>query len=252
MTPRHVFSALRRPLAAGLALWALTALVPLSAARADDEIEEDERLFPHAGNARLLSSDEAAPIKHLTIGLQRTAIPLALGIAVDTSLLADIATAANVGVRWGAEWGIHRFVIGGRYTWFLGGETLSGAISEQVPEIQRVDVNFSGPSVYALYGIVLGRFLVQGEVRHYIYQNTVTTATGAVVFNIIGNLSAVGELGVRFSEGMPLRGAFGLRYGGPTLGLSLGLAYVDVTEPLLPYNEGRVPFLPAFDLSLTF
>ena len=252
MTPRHAFSGLDRPLAAGLALWALTALVPLTEARADSEPEVDTRTFPSTGNARLLSTDEAAPIKHLTLGLQRTALPLALGFAVDTSLLADLATAANVGVRWGAEWGIHRFVIGARYTWFLGGETISNAISEQVPEISRVDVNFSGPSAYALYGIVLGRFLVQGEVRHSIYQSTITTATGAVVFNIIGNLSAIGELGVRFSDGLPLRGAFGLRYAGPTLGVSLGVAYVDIVEPLLPYNEGRIPFLPAFDLSLTF
>ncbi|MET0402289.1 MAG: hypothetical protein ABW123_07785 [Cystobacter sp.] len=248
MNPRHVFSGLDRPLAAGLALCALTALVPFEA-RA--EAEPDTRTFPSAGNARLLSSDEAAPIKHLTLGLQRTAIPLALGIAVDTSLLADLATAANVGVRWGAEWGMHRFVVGARYTKFLGGETASRFLSSQVPAVTSIDVNFSGPSAYALYGVVLGRLLIQAEVRHSIYQTTITTATGAAVLRLVGDLSAVGEFGVRFSNGLPLRGAVGLRYGGRTLGVSLGVAYVDITESLLPYNNGRIPFLPAFDLSLT-
>jgi hypothetical protein len=115
-------------------------------------------------------------------------------------------------------------------------------------------VNFGGPSAYALYGIVLGRVLLQAELRHSIYQTTVTTATAAAVLHLVGDLSVVGEFGVRLAQTNnrpPLRGAAGLRYGGRTLGVSLGVAYVDITEPLLPYNEGRVPFLPAFDLSLT-
>ena len=240
MTPRHAVS---------LALWALLALVPLNSAHAETA---EPRRFPSSGNARLLTSDEAAAIRRPTIGLQRTAIPIALGIAVDTSLLADLVTAANLGVRWGAEFGIHRVVVGARYTQFLGSGKASEFISSQVPEITRFDVNFNGPSFYALYGIVLGRLLVQGEVRHSIYQTTITTVTGAAVLNLVGSLSAVGEVGVRFAEGMPLRGALGLRYGGEHLGLSLGVAYVGLVEPLLPYNEGRVPFLPALDLSWTF
>lgn len=242
MTPRHPVS---------FALWALLTLVPLSSARAATEAEP--RRFPSAGNARLLSSDEAAVIRRPTIGLQRTAIPIALGIAVDTSLLADLVTAANLGVRWGLELGNHRVVVGARYTRFLGSGKMSELISAQVPQVTRFDISFSGPSFYALYGFTLGsRLLVQGEVRHSIYQTSVTTVTGAAVFNLVGNLSAVGEFGARLAEGMPLRGALGLRYGGDSFGVSLGVAYVGLVEPLLPYNEGRIPFLPAFDLSWTF
>jgi hypothetical protein len=49
-----------------------------------------------------------------------------------------------------------------------------------------------------------------------------------------------------------VRGAAGIRYAGDNFGLSLGAAYVDLVEPLLPYNEGRIPVIPAFDLSWTF
>ena len=57
---------------------------------------------------------------------------------------------------------------------------------------------------------------------------------------------------MRLRDGYPLRGAAGLRYAGENFGFSLGAAYVDVTEPLLPFNEGRLPLLPAVDLSWAF
>jgi hypothetical protein len=244
MTLRLVLPGARLARAAGLLLCAL-ALLPRGA--------HAQQEFAHTGNARLLATDEAAPIKHAVIGLQRTALPLALGIVVDTSLLADAALAANVGVRWGAEAGRHRFVIGARYTQFLGNSFLADAIAKQDSPVKSFSVDFSGPSAYALYGVVVGPLLVQVEARHSRYQTVSTTATGAVVFNFAHRFAAVAELGVRLNKaGHPPRGALGLRYAGQNLGASLGVAYVDLTEPLLPYNDGRIPVVPALDLSWTF
>jgi hypothetical protein len=227
---------------AGLVLGALVALLQPAVAHA----------FNHAGNARLLSSDEAAVIKRPVIGLQRSALPLGLGFALDTSVLADAALAPNLGVRWALEAGPHRFVVGARYTKFMGSKILSDFVTEQQPAVKKFEIDFQGPSAYALYGLQLGPVLVQAEVRHYRYQTVSTTATAGLVLNFAGNWSLVGELGVRVKEGYPLRGAAGIRYAGDNFGFSLGAAYVDLTEPLLPVNDGRIPFLPAFDLSWTF
>ncbi len=259
MKPRNTCRRPGRAIASGLVLGGLLTLLPAQARAAEQappaaEPQPEARTFPHAGNGRLLSSDEAAPIKHVTIGLQRTAVPLGLGIALDTSLLADALLAANVGVRWGLSAGPHRFVVGARYTQFLGATAISNAITQQEPAVTRFEPSFGGPSAYALYGVTLGsRLLVQAEVRHSRYQAVSTTATAAVVFNFAGRWSVLGELGVRLSEaGRPLRGAAGVRYGGEHLGFSLGVAYVDLVEPMLPVNDGKIPFLPAFDLSWTF
>lgn len=230
MKPRHII------------LWALIALVHPAVAHA----------FNHAGNARLLSSDEAAVIKHPVLGLQRSALPLGLGFAVDTSVLADAALAANLGVRWALETGPHRFVVGARYTKFMGNGIITDYITSKQPAVKNLEIDFQGPSAYALYGVQFGRVLVQAEVRHWRYQTATTTATGALVVNLVGNLSLVGEFGVRFKEGYPLRGAAGIRYAGNNFGFSLGAAYVDVNESLLPINDGHIPFAPAFDLSWTF
>ncbi|MFE8602926.1 hypothetical protein AB8V91_38810 [Archangium violaceum] len=239
LTPRNTFS---RPGLLGLALGALGTLLGSSQAHA----------FNHAGNARLLASDEAAVIKKPVLGLQRSAVPLAWGFALDTSVLADAALAPNLGLRWGLEAGPHRFVIGARYTKFLGSQLISDFVSTQQESVKNLEINFEGPSAYALYGLQLGRVLVQAEVRHWRYQTATTTATGALVVNFAGNWSVVGEFGVRLQEGYPLRGAAGIRYAGENFGFSLGAAYVDVNEPLVPLNEGRFPILPAFDLSWTF
>jgi len=242
LNPHHHPSRPSRRLAAGLVVSALGALLGSTEAQA----------FNHAGNARLLASDEAAAIKRPVIGLQRSAVPLGLGFAVDTSVLADLALAANLGVRWGLETGPHRFVVGARYTKFLGSQIVTDFVTTQQPAVQRFEIDFQGPSAYALYGLQLGPVLMQAEVRHWRYQNVSTTATGAVVFNFAGHWSVVGEFGVRVQEGLPLRGAAGIRYAGDNFGFSLGAAYVDLTEPLLPFNEGRIPVLPTLDLSWTF
>ncbi|WP_257453616.1 hypothetical protein [Archangium lipolyticum] len=238
MNPRDTSPRLSRPVAAGLVLWALVALLQPAEAR--------------AGNARLLTLDEAAAIKHPVIGLQRSALPLALGFALDTSVLADLALTPNLGLRWGVEAGPHRFVVGARYAKFMGASLISDFVTSQEPAVKRYDASFSGPSFYALYGVSLGRVLVQAEARHSRYQATSTSVTGAVVINFAGNWSVVGEFGTVLREGLPLRGAAGIRYAGENLGLSLGAAYVDLTEPMLPYNGGRIPVIPAFDLSWTF
>ncbi|HYO53127.1 hypothetical protein [Archangium sp.] len=242
MKPPNTFPRLDRLAAAGLVLWALAALLQPTKAHA----------FNHAGNARLLTSDEAAVIKRPVLGLQRSALPLGLGFALDTSLLADVTLSANLGVRWALETGPHRFVIGARYTKFLGSKLLSDFVASKQPVVKNLEIDFQGPSAYALYGVQFGRVLVQAEVRHWRYHTPLTTATGAVVFNFAGNWSLVGEFGVRFKEGYPLRGAAGIRYAGENFGFSLGAAYVDLTEPLLPLNGGRLPIVPAFDLSWTF
>ncbi len=239
MIPRYTVP---RPSHLGLVLLALGTLLGSTGAHA----------FNHAGNARLLASDEAAVIKKPVIGLQRAALPLALGFALDTSVLADAALAPNLGLRWALEAGPHRFVVGARYTMFLGNQVLADFVSSQQPAVKKFEIDFQGPSAYALYGLQLGPVLVQGEVRHWRYQSATTTASGALVINFAGHWSVVGEFGVRLEEGLPLRGAAGLRYAGDNFGLSLGAAYVDVTEPLLPINEGRLPILPALDLSWTF
>lgn len=242
MRPRHTFPRQGRPIAAGLVLWALGTLLGSTPAHA----------FNHVGNARLLASDEAAVIKKPVLGLQRSALPLGLGFALDTSVLADAALAPNLGLRWALEAGPHRFVVGARYTKFLGSQVLSDFVASQQPAVKRFEIDFQGPSAYALYGLQLGPMLVQAEVRHWRYQTASTTATGAVVLNFAGHWSVVGEFGVRLQEGFPLRGAAGLRYAGDNFGMSLGAAYVDLTEPLLPVNEGRIPILPTLDLSWTF
>jgi hypothetical protein len=242
LNPHHHSSRPNRSIAAGLVLSALGALLGSTEAHA----------FNHAGNARLLASDEAAVIKRPVLGLQRSAVPLGLGFALDTSVLADLALAPNLGVRWGLEAGPHRFVVGARYTKFLGSQLVSNFVTSREPAVKEFEIDFQGPSGYALYGLQLGRVLVQAEVRHWRYQTVSTTATAALVLNFAGNWSVVGELGARLKEGFPLRGAAGIRYAGENFGFSLGAAYVDLTEPLLPVNEGRIPFLPAFDLSWTF
>jgi hypothetical protein len=236
-----------RPIVAGLLLWALVALLQPAEAR--------------AGNARLLASDEAAAIKHPVLGLQRSALPLGLGFALDTSVLADLALAPNLGLRWGVEAGPHRFVIGARYTRFVGAALVSDFVESQQPSVKRFEPSFGGPSAYALYGLQLGPVLVQAEARHSMYEVTSTSVTGAVVVNFAGNWSLVGEVGVRLRadetglrprEGNALRGAAGLRYSGDNLGFSLGAAYVDLRESMLPINGGSIPIIPTLDLSWTF
>ena len=264
MKPRYVSPRLNRPVAAGLVLLALGAFLQPAVARAD---MVDEYVRHPAGDARLLASDEAAAIKHPVIGLQRSAVPLPLGFAVDTSLLVDAALTPNLGLRWALELGPNRFVIGARYSKFMGNSLLSNFAASKVPAVKSFGINFSGPSFYALYGLSLGRVLVQAELRHSRYETVTTTATGALVLNLVGHLSIVGEIGTQFdgdhpvlTGDHPLHGAAGIRYAGDNFGFSLGVAYANLTEPMLqgagdhpPFLEGgHIPFIPSFDLSWTF
>ncbi|MCI0670815.1 MAG: hypothetical protein L0Y64_10170 [Myxococcaceae bacterium] len=119
-----------------------------------------------AGNARLLTTDAAETLERPVLGLQRSAVPLPLGFALDTSLLADLMLAANLGVRWAAEAGPNRFVLGARYTQFVGSQAFSDLIRGQAPVVRKFDATLSGPSAYALYGIAPGGgwlFQVEGR-----------------------------------------------------------------------------------------
>ena len=243
MPTRHHPRRPSRLFTAGLLLWALVALLQPSEAR--------------AGNGRLLSTDEAAAIQHPVLGLQRSAVPLVWGFALDTSLLADLALTPNLGLRWGLEAGPHRFVVGARYTRFVGAQIASDFVQSQQPAVTRFEPSFSGPSAYALYGLKVGQLLLQVEARHAIYEITTTSFTGAVVLNFAGNWSLLGELGLRLRRedidmDNGLRGAAGIRYAGDNFGFSLGAAYVGLRDPMLPVNEGSIPIIPAFDLSWTF
>jgi hypothetical protein len=226
----------RRPAAAGLLLWALVALLQPAEAQ--------------AGNARLLTTDEAAVLEHPVLGLQRAAVPLAWGFALDTSVLADLALAPNLGLRWALAAGPHRFVVGARYTHFMGASLYSSIVQSQEPSVKRFEPRFSGPSAYALYGLELGPVLLQAEARHALYERAYTTLTGALALHIAERWALIGEVGVRLQDGSPLRAAAGLRYGGENFGFALGAALADLEDPLLP--GGSIPIVPVLDLSWTF
>lgn len=213
-----------------------------------------------AGNARLLTSDAAEVLDRPVLGLQRTALPLPVGLAVDTSLLADLLLAANLGLRWGMEVGPHRFVVGARYTHFVGSPVSSDLIHSQAPIVRRFDATLSGPSAYAVYGIAPGGgWLFQVEGRWWGYQFPSARVMAGVNAPLGAGLHLAVEAGAQLplqdaqgqTIGRPgLRGSAGLRYVGEHLGLTLGAAYVDIEEPMVP--GGRLPVIPVVDLSWTF
>lgn len=202
------------------------------------------------GTARLLSTDAAEPIERAVIGLQRTAVPLGAGFALDTSLLADLALAPNVGLRWGVELGPHRLVLGARYTHFVGTGIYSSFINSQAPIVKRYEPEFSGPSFYGVYGLELGSLLLQAEGRVTLFALPYASITGAAVLSLSDSFALVAEAGTRLVGGPALRAAGGIRFTGEHFGFTLGAAYVGITDPLLPVDE--VPVLPAIDLSYTF
>ncbi len=229
---------------AGLLCHTVLLLCPLSAAVAEP------RAGGPSGNARLLTTDEAAVIAHPVLGLQRSAVPLGAGLAVDTSLYADLLLAPNLGLRWAMEAGPHRFVLGARYTHFMGASVYSSFIEGQEPAIDHFRPSLSGPTLYGVYGLVMGPLAVQGEARFAHYESTYMAVTGAAAFHLTETLSLIGELGVRLKGGSRLRAAAGVRYGGERFGMALGAAYVDVKDPAFP--GGGFAILPVFDLSWTF
>ena len=201
------------------------------------------------GNARLLTTDAAAVIEHPVLGLQRSAVPLPGGFALDTSLYADLLLAPNLGLRWAMAAGPHRFVVGARYTHFVGADVYSDYVESQEPAITRFEPSLSGPTFYGVYGLVLGRLAVQGEVRYARFESSYLAVTGAAALNLAGAWALIGEVGVRLEGGSKLRAAAGVRYGGENFGLALGAAYVNLNDPVFP---GGLPVAPVLDLSWTF
>lgn len=227
---------------------ALAALLSPLIASADDDTPSGVR----TNTARLMGTDAAEVIDAPVLGLQRTALPLFAGLAVDTSLYANALLAPNLGLRWAVAAGPHRVVLGARYTHFVGASVYSDAVTSgaDTPALQRFEPELSGPSFYGVYGLVLGPLLVQGEARYARYTSGYLSFTGGVGFNFTGNWSVVGEAGVRVEGGSAFRAAAGIRYGGDAFGFGLGAAYVDMSDPALPGES--LPVLPVFDLSWTF
>jgi hypothetical protein len=233
----------RRVAMAGLLIPTLFVLSPLPA-------PAQEREDPPSGNGRLLTTDSAAVIAHPVLGLQRSAVPLGAGFALDTSLYADLLLAPNLGLRWAMEAGPNRFVIGARYTHFVGASVYSSYVESQEPSIQSFEPELSGPTVYGAYGLVLGPLTLQGEARYARYDSDYLAVTGAATLRLATAWTLIGEAGVRFGGGSKPRGAAGVRYGGESLGFALGLAYVDLQDPVFP--SGGLPIAPAIDLTWTF
>ena len=244
MKPRLLSGARGLFTACALALLSL----PLSASAQSDTRSKSPGV--RTNTARLMGTDAAEVIDAPVIGLQRTAIPLFAGLAMDTSVYADLLLAPNLGLRWAMAVGPNRFVVGARYTHFVGADVYSAQVESEAPAVQRFEPELSGPSFYAVYGLVLGPLLVQGEARYGIYTSDYLSFTGGAGFNFAGNWSVVAEAGVRVKGGAAFRAAGGLRYGGEIFGLGVGAAYVDLSDPALPGES--LPVLPVFDISWTF
>ncbi|MCP3099772.1 hypothetical protein LZ198_12935 [Myxococcus sp. K15C18031901] len=200
--------------------------------------------------ARLLGTDAAEVIDAPVLGLQRTALPLFAGLAVDTSLYADALLAPNLGLRWAAAAGPHRFVLGARYTHFVGASVYSGVVESEAPSVTRFEPELSGPAFYGVYGLSLGRLLLQAEARYAHYTSDYLSFTAGAAFQFAGNWSVVGEAGLRVEGGPAARLGAGIRYGGEHLGLGVGATYVDLNDPAVPGEKLAV--LPVLDLSWTF
>jgi hypothetical protein len=201
-----------------------------------------------AANGRLLAMEAAEPIDRFVLGLQKTAVPIWGGFALDTSLLADIALAPNLGIRWATSFGDHRVVVGARYTIFVGQAAYSAFINGQQPVVKLFEPTFGGPSLYAVYGYTLGAFDFHVEGRYTNLSYVSAGVSGAVAWRFADGWSVVGEVGYRLLGPPPIRGALGVRFAGEHFGFSLGAAYVGIDDPLLP----SIPVLPALDLSWTF
>ncbi|CAM4316078.1 MULTISPECIES: hypothetical protein [Myxococcus] len=213
---------------------------------------EDDDGGVRTNTARLLTTDAAEVIDAPVLGLQRTALPLFAGLAVDTSMYANALLAPNVGLRWAMAASPHRVVLGARYTHFVGASVYSDVVTSgaDTPALQRFEPELSGPSFYGVYGLSLGPVLVQGEARYGLYTSDYLSFTGALAFNFAGHWSVVGEAGVRVKGGSTLRAAAGIRYGGEHFGLGVGATYVDMSDPALPGES--LPVLPVVDLSWSF
>jgi hypothetical protein len=239
----HRIPRARRLITAGLLCPFLLLLTPLSAAHAQSESTP-------FSNGRLLTTDAAAVIEHPVLGLQRSAVPLPAGLALDTSLIADLMLAPNLGLRWAMAAGPHRFVVGARYTHFMGASVYSSVVESEEPAIVSFEPSLSGPTFYGAYGLTLGPVLVQGEARYARYASDYAAVTGSAALLLTTRWALIGEVGVRLAGGSRLRAAGGLRYGGEGLGFAVGAAYVNIDDPAFP--GGGFAVLPVADLSWTF
>ncbi|HVE85243.1 MAG TPA: hypothetical protein VND93_20465 [Myxococcales bacterium] len=209
-----------------------------------------------AGTARWISMDAPETLEAPVIGLQRTALSLPGGFAVDTSLLADAGLLPNAGVRWAISAGPHRFVAGARYAYFVGGDAYSAAVNALQPVVKRYDPSFSGPSAYAVYGLSLGQFTFGAELRARLMYFTSGSATAGVALALTDAWSLVAEAGVRYLQGEQFvtQGAIqpklaaGIRLAGKGFGFILGADYVGIDDPMFP----AVPVAPVVDLSWSF
>lgn len=217
-----------------VALFVFLALVLARPARADD--------------GRLLLSEAAEPIPSAVIGLQKSAVPLGAGFAVDTATAADLALALNLGLRYGQAFGDQRLVLGARWVQFVGSGPYSSYIQNQSPEIKSFEPSYSGPIVYGAYGLALGAGLLQVE-AHYEHLETdalTLLAGGILPFSESWGLTV--EAGAQVLNGAQLRAAVGVRYAGEHFAFKAGAAYVHLDDPIL----GTYPVVPAVDLSWSF
>lgn len=207
-------------------------------------------------DGRLLISDAAEVVDAPVLGLQRSAIALPGGFAVDTSLLADLLLLVNAGVRWSGEVEMHRFVVGARYAHFLGTPVYSALLNTQEAQLQRYEPALSGPSFYGVYGVALGLVLLQLEGKVELMDVMTASVTAGGKFQLLDWLALTVEAGYRVTPSItdparaapPLRAAAGIRIGGERGQISLGAAYVGIDDPML----GTFPVLPVLDLAWSF
>jgi hypothetical protein len=190
------------------------------------------------------------------LGLQRSAAPLFGGLCLDTSVMADLGLLMNGGIRWGLAAGPHRFVVGARYSHFLGQSVYSTAVNALQPVVVRYDPTYTGPSAYAVYGVSLGSFTLAAEVRARAMYFISGSATAGVAYSFNDAWSVVVEGGVRYLKGehfypdglIQPKAAAGLRLAGKGFGFLIGANYAGIDDPML----GAFPVIPAADLYWSF
>lgn len=190
------------------------------------------------------------------LGLQRSAIALPAGFAVDTSLMADLGLLPNLGVRWALAAGPHRLVAGARYAQFVGADVYSAVIHSLQPVVKRYDPSYGGPSAYAVYGLSLGQLTVAAELRARLMTFLSGSLTAGAAFAFNESWSVVVEGGIRYLQGDPFvpdatlqpKAAAGIRLAGKGFGFLLGADYVGIADPMFP----PLPVMPVVDLFWSF
>jgi len=190
------------------------------------------------------------------IGLQRSAVALPAGFAIDTSLAADLGLLPNLGVRWAMASGPHRVVVGARYAQFVGADAYSALINALQPVVKRFNPSFSGPSGYAAYGLSLGQLTFAAELRARLMYFASGSLTAGAAFAFNESWSVVAEGGIRYLQGDPFvhdatlqpKVAAGVRLAGKGFGFLVGADYVGFNDPMFP----ALPVMPVVDLFWSF